>query len=117
MQSNDCPMTEDVPKSVDENTVLLRDKGLIVLREAFWYCEDNNVKEIQYSKLKRLCDEALERITDKKQTDMGGSFNVILTRLGGIDDVKNRYLRRAKQSFIIPKIEKIRILLESKTFD
>ncbi len=87
MQSNDCPMTEDVPKSVDENIVLLRDKGLIVLREAFWYCEDNNVKEIQYSKLKRLCDEALERITDKKQTD-SGSFNVILTRLEGIDELK-----------------------------
>ena len=49
---------------------------------------------------------------------MGGSFNVILTRLGGIHDVKNRYLRRAKRdSFIIPKIEKIRILLESKIFD
>ena len=55
MQSNDCPMTEDVPKSVDENSACLRDKRLIVLREALWYCEDNNVKEIQYSELKRLC--------------------------------------------------------------
>lgn len=118
MQSNDCPMTEDVPKSVDENSVLLRDKRLIVLREALWYCEDNNVKEIQYSELKRLCDESLELITDKKQTDMGGSFNVILTRLEGIHDVKKRYLRRdkrsSKRSSIIPDIAKIRMLLESK---
>jgi hypothetical protein len=111
-------MTEDVPESVNENRIMLKNKGLLILREALWYCENNNTIQVQFSELKRLCNETLCLISEGNQTDMGGSFNMILKRLEGKDDPKKRYLQRdiqsSKKSFIIPDIEKIRNLLESK---
>lgn len=118
MLSNDCPVTDDVPESIDESSILLKDKRLLILRDCLWYCEGQKVKKIRFSELKKLCNEALSLISEGKQTDMGGSFNHLLTRLESIGDTKNRFLRRerksSKGSFIIPDIEKIRDLLESK---
>lgn len=92
---------------------LKQNKGLIILIELNKYCEENNVKSIRYSELKRLSNDKLSEFTGGFQTDYGGAFDVYITRYEDqgylIGDKKS-----PRRTFIIPDIPKIENVLDKK---
>jgi hypothetical protein len=103
--------------SVDENSTMLQNRELIILKVALEYCEKDQKERIKYIDLKKRSNELLSELTDGQQTDFGGNFEAIIKRLE--KEVPNkRLLRRikesSKKSFIIPDIDKIKDLLEKR---
>jgi hypothetical protein len=90
---------------------LLNDKKLIIMLQAIGYCREHNTGGIQYSILKRLCNEKLSELTHGKSTDFGGQFEKLLKTMSGEEDINKRFLSRErrskKKSFIYPDIPKI----------
>src|SRR5918996_4655840 len=90
---------------------LLNDKKLIIMLQAIGYCGEHNTGRIQYSILKRLCNEKLSELTHGKNTDFGGQFEKLLVTMSDAEDINKRFLSRErlskKKSFIYPDIQKI----------
>src|SRR5690348_9073894 len=111
-------MTNVLPAFVNEDEELLNDKKLIILDEALNYYEKNNVEEIRYSELKRLCNNRLTKLTNGCQTDFGGSFDKFIEYLESDEEPSKRFLRRnkisSKKTFIILDVPKVVNLLIKK---
>lgn len=109
-------MTKIVNPS-NENSILLKDKKLIVLKAAHEYCESNEVERIRYSKLRFQSNAILSQVTNGESTDFGGNFESIIKELEGKFGNQS-YLTREKSSTratsIVPNIQKIRRLLEKR---
>jgi hypothetical protein len=103
----------------DNEDKLLEDEGLIILLEAAKHIQKNNVDRIRYTNLKRLCNEKLAYLTDNHKTDFGGKFEDYIVKFESKDEPNKRMLKREKirrkESYIIPNIEKIRVLFTKKT--
>jgi hypothetical protein len=114
-------MTKFLVESTDlmnEDEQLLKDKKLIILDEALKYCEKNDVDQIRYSELKKLCNNRLAELTNGYQTDFGGSFDKYIEYLESNEEPTERFLRREKsrpkKTFIILDVPKIVALLGKK---
>ena len=103
------------------NKELLRDPTLILMVESTRYCEQNNVKDIKYAELRRLCNNKLAELTNNERSEFGGSFEAYLKRLADPEEspdkrvftrVRSEVTR--KDSKIIPNIPLIKILLDKK---
>jgi hypothetical protein len=77
---------------------LLNDKKLIIMLQAVQYCRAENINKIQYSNLKRLCNEKLSELTHGKTTDFGGQFEKLLIIMCGSEDINKKYLSRERES-------------------
>lgn len=90
---------------------LLNDKKLIIMLQAIQYCREHNIAKIQYSVLKRLCNERLSELTHGKTTDFGGQFEKLVVIMYDMEDINKRFLSRQrlskKKSFIYPDIQKM----------
>ena len=97
------------------DTDLLNDKKLIIMLQAIQYCRAENTGRIQYSTLKRLCNEKLSELTHRKTTDLGWQFEKLLITMSSIEDINKKYLSRERQSkkksFIDPDIQKMEAYL------
>jgi hypothetical protein len=91
---------------------------LIILDEALNYYEKNDVEEIRYSELKRLCNNRLTKLTNGRQTDFGRSFDKFIEYLESDEEPSKRFLRRnkvsSKKTFIILDVPKVVNLLRKK---
>jgi hypothetical protein len=109
-------MTKNV-KFSNENSILLRDKKLIVLKAAIDYCYNNEEERVRYLRLKYLSNEILSNLTVGKFTDFGGNFEEMIKVLEGRNG-KEAFLKREKHgsrtTFILPEIQKINKLFEKK---
>ena len=103
------------------NKEWLRDPTLILMVESTRYCEQNNVKDIKYAELRRLCSNKLAELTNNERSEFGGSFEAYLKKLADPEEspdkrvftrVRSEVTR--KDSKIIPNIPLIKILLDKK---
>lgn len=80
---------------------------LIIMTEAQQYCENNNVEYIRYSKLKNLCNERLNELTNGASPDMGGNFDNNIKKL--VDEGFFKRIQESKRhTDFYPNISKIR---------
>jgi hypothetical protein len=100
---------------------LLQDPKLILMVESIRYCEQNNIKDIKYAELRRLCNNKLAELTNGERTAFGGSFEGYLKKLADPEkSLDERVFTRVrsevtrKDSKIIPNIPLIKTLLDKK---
>ena len=63
---------------LDWKGLVYHDYWLIVIIEAVSYCESHHEKYVRFSHLRKISNEALKRLTNNENTNLGGTFTSII---------------------------------------
>ena len=99
---------------------LLRQNDRLVILQTFYnYCDENNVNEIKYSRLRELCDELLGKVNrgfPALKTNFGGQFETLVKHFESREEPSRRLISRDKRgpkaTVLVAELAKIKDELE-----